>query len=159
MKHLLKWLHLVTAIGFVGALAVTLLLSVTADDSTVSAFAATRRAIATIAETIGLPSLVLLVLSGMLLTMRQPALIEARWVWAKALLGILVGGISLLVVQPAVTRAAALAQMALEGSPALGPLTAALRAERIGVGISLLLSLAAIALAVWRPQFGRRREG
>lgn len=157
MKPLLKWLHLVTAIGFVGTLAATLLLSWTADERTASSFAAGRRAISTIAESLELPSLVVLVLTGMLLTVKQPALIEARWVWAKALLGVLIGGIALLVVQPAVTRAAALAQMGLEGSPAFGPLVATLRAERIGAGISLVLSLAAIALAVWRPQFGRGR--
>jgi hypothetical protein len=156
MTRLLKWLHVVAAIGFVGSLAAALLLSLAADDSTSSALATTRRAISNLAGTLGLPSLVLLVLTGMLSMIRQPALIEARWVWAKVLLGVLVGGVALLVVQPAVGRAAALAQMALEGSPALGPLAVALRLERIGTGINLALSLAAVALAVWRPQFGRR---
>lgn len=159
MKNELKLLHIAAAIGFVGTLALTLLLSATADDSTSAAFAATRRAIATATETVGLLSLVLLIVTGMFLTMRQPVLIEARWVWAKALLGVRVAGIALRVVQPAVMRAAAPAQMALEGSPALGPPEAVLRVERIGAGINLLLSLAAIALAAWRPPFGRRREG
>lgn len=155
MKPLLKLLHLVAAIGFVGALAVMLLLSLTADDSTASAFATVRRAVLTVAQTIGLPSLVLLLLTGMLLTTQQPVLLEARWLWAKALIGVLVGGISLLVVQPAVMRAAALAQMVVEGTLSLRPLEAALGAERIGATVNLLLPLAAIALAVWRP----RRSG
>jgi uncharacterized membrane protein len=154
MKPLLKLLHLVAAIGYVGALAVLLLLSLTADDSTALAFAAARRTTLTIAQTIGLPSLVLLLLTGMLLTTTQPALLEARWLWAKALLGMLVGGIALLVVQPAVMRAAALAQMSLDGSPSFRSLEAALGTERIGVGINLLLCLAAMALAVWRPRLG-----
>ncbi len=158
MKHLLKLLHVVAAIGFAGALAVTLLLSLTADDSTASAFATARRAIETVAQTLGLPALVLLVASGMLLTVKQPALIEARWIWAKALIGLLVAGIALVVVQPAVMRAAALAQMALEGSLSVRPLEAALRAERIGAAINLMLSLAAVALAVWRPRLGRRSD-
>jgi hypothetical protein len=155
VKHLLKLLHLAAAIGFVGTLAVCLLLSITADDSTPTAFAAVRRAIALAAQDIALPSLVLLALTGMLLMVKQPALVEARWVWAKAALGLLVAGIALLVVIPAATRAAALAQLALEGSPVLGPLTSALRAEWIGAVAALVLSLAAIALAVWRPRLGR----
>lgn len=157
MKPLLKLLHLVAAIGFVGALAVMLLLSLTADDSTASAFATVRRAVLTVAQTIGLPSLVLLLLTGMLLTTQQPVLLEARWLWAKALIGVLVGGISLLVVQPAVMRAAALAQMVVEGTLSLRPLEAALGAERIGATVNLLLSLAAIVLAVWRPRLGADR--
>lgn len=158
MKPLLKWLHVVSAIGFVGVLAAMLLLSLTADDSTASAFATARRAILTVAQTLGLPALMLLLLTGMLLMTKQPALIEARWVWAKVVLGLVVGGIALLVVQPAVMRAAALAQMVLEGSMSVRPLAAALRSERIGAAINLLLSLAAVALAVWRPRLGRRRD-
>lgn len=155
MKHLLKALHLVAAIGFVGGLGVSLLLAGLADDSTGTAFAAGRRGISLIADTVVLPSLALLATTGMLLLVKQPALIEARWVWAKALIGMLVGGIALLVVQPAVTRIGALAQLAVEGSPVLAPLAAPLRAEMIGGGINLALSLTAIALAVWRPRLGR----
>lgn len=157
MKPLLKLLHLVAAMGYVGALVILLLLSLTADDSTASAFAAVRGATLTIAQTVGMPSLVLLLLTGMLLTTTQPALLEARWLWTKALLGMLVGGIALLVVQPAVMRAAALAQMALEGSPSFQLLEAALGTERIGAGVNLLLCLAAMALAVWRPRLGDGR--
>jgi uncharacterized membrane protein len=157
MKPLLKLLHLLAAIGFAGTLVVSLLLAATADDSTATAFAASRRAIAAAAEHIALPSLVLLVLTGMLLVVKQPAYFEARWVWAKALLGALIVGIALLVVQPAVSRASALAQMSVEGSPVLRPLAAALRAERIGGIVNLALSLAAISLAVWRPSLARRR--
>lgn len=159
MNPLMKLLHLVAAFGFVGATAATLLLSLTADDSNASAFAVARRAVLTVAQNLGLPSLVLLVLTGMLLTMRHPALVEARWVWAKALIGLLVGGIALLVVQPGVMRAAALAEMVLQGSMSVGPLDAAVRTERIGAAINLALSLTAAALAVWRPRLGRGSGG
>jgi hypothetical protein len=158
MKPLLKWLHVASAVGFVGGLAAMLLLSLTADDSSASAFAVARRAIQTLGETLGLPSLVLLMLSGMMLTMKQPSLVEARWLWGKALLGMLVSGVALLMVQPGAMRAAALAQMVLEGSMSVRTLEAAIRMERIGVAISVAASLIAIALAVWRPRLGRRAE-
>ncbi len=158
MRHLLKLLHIAAAIGFVGTVAVSLLLAAVADTSTPLAFAATRRAILLAAENIALPSLVVLLLTGMLLVVKQPLLIDARWVWAKALIGLAVGAIALLAVQPAVSRAAQLAQLATEGMPALEPLAAALRAERIGGLLNLALSLLAMALAVWRPPFGRRPD-
>lgn len=155
MKSLLKFLHVLAAVGFVGALMVSLLVTATADDATATAFAAARRAVSAAAENIALPSLVVLAASGMLLTVKQPLFIDARWVWAKAAIGIVIVGVALLVVQPAVVRAGALAQMAVEGSAVLQPLSAALRAERIGMLVNLALSLAAIALAVWRPRLGR----
>lgn len=155
MKHLLKLLHLLAAIGFAGGLAVSLLLAGIADDSTATAYAAGRRLVSAVAEYVVLPSLVVLVTTGLLLMVKQPALIDARWVWLKALIGTMVGGIALLVVQPAVTRVGALARLALEGSPAFGALAMPLRAEMIGGAINLALSLAAIALAVWRPRLGR----
>jgi len=158
MRHLLKFLHIAATSGFVGTVAVSLLLAAVADTSTPLAFAATRRAILLAAENIALPSLVVLLLTGMLLVVKQPLLIDARWVWAKALIGLAVGAIALLAVQPAVSRAAQLAQLATEGMPALEPLAAALRAERIGGLLNLALSLLAMALAVWRPPFGRRPD-
>jgi hypothetical protein len=155
MKPLLKFLHVLAAIGFAGALVVSLLVAATADDATATAFAAARRALTATAHNVVLPSLVLLVASGMLLTVKQPLSFDARWVWAKAVIGLLVAGITLFVVQPALMRAGALAQMAVEGSAVLQPLSAALFAERIGSLLNLMLCLAAIALAVWRPRLGR----
>ena len=156
MKPLLKFLHVVSAIGFAGALAVSMLLAATVDDSTGTSFAAGRRAISTVASSITLPALVLLVVTGMLLMVRQPAFFEARWVQAKAVIGALAAGVMLLVVQPAVSRMNALARIAVEGNPVLQPAARALGFELVGGAVCLALCLAAIALAVWRPALGRR---
>jgi uncharacterized membrane protein len=159
MKRLLKLLHIAAAIGFVGTLAVSLLLAATFDMSSPSAFAQTRRAILVAADSIAVPSLVLSGVTGMLLVIKQPLLVDARWVWAKALLGVLVAAVTLLALQPAVSRAAALSALAAQGSPMLEPLFAALRTERLGGSSCLLLSLLAIALPVWRPRLGKPRDG
>lgn len=157
MKRPLKYLHIVAAIGLVGALFVSLLLAATAQPASPAALAALRAAIAQIGSDIALPALILLGLSGALLVVAQPLLIDARWVWAKAVLGLLLGAVAIVVVQPAVNAAAALAASAYEGTPSdrMGEL---LRAESIGSLINLALALVAIALAVWRPGLGRRRE-
>lgn len=156
MKPLLKFVHLVSVIGFAGALAVSMLLALTVDDSTGTSFAAGRRAISTIASAFTLPALVLLVVTGMLLMVRQPSYFEARWVRVKAVIGALVASIALLAVQPAITRMDGLAQIAVQGSPVLRPATVALRFEVIGSVVCLVLCLVAVALAVWRPALGRR---
>ncbi len=158
MKPLLKWLHIAAAIGFAGTLAVSLLLAVNADTASPSTYAAQRAAIALIAGEIALPSLIVLGVTGALLVVAQPLLIDARWVWAKALLGVVVAGLVVLVIQPAVSAAAALAAVAVEGSPMPEPLASALRAEWLGGLAALALSAAAMALAVWRPHLRRRRQ-
>lgn len=158
MKPLLKWLHIAAAIGFAGTLAVSLLLAVNADTASPSAYATQRAAIALVAREIALPSLIVLGVTGALLVVAQPLLIDARWVWAKALLGVVVAGFVVLVIQPAVSAAAALTAVAVEGAPMLEPLASALRAEWIGGLAALALSAVAMALAVWRPHLRRRRQ-
>jgi hypothetical protein len=82
-------------------------------------------------------------------------LVVARWVWAKAVLSVAIAGIALAVVQPAVTRAAALAAEASLGSPAMQAMGHAVGAEQIGGAVNLVMALAAIALALWRPRLGQ----
>jgi hypothetical protein len=158
MKPLLKFVHLLSAIGFAGGLAVSMLLAATVDDSTSTSFAAWRRAISAVASSVTVPSLVLLLASGMLAVASQPAFFAARWVRVKALIGALVAGLALLVVQPAISRMDGLARMAVEGRPVLQPASFALNGELIGGAACLVLCLAAVALAVWRPALGRRDD-
>jgi len=153
--RLIKLAHFLSLIGFVGGLAASLVLADFADSAPPGVLAALRMSIATVGETLVVPSLVTLVITGMLLVVARPHLIHARWVWAKALVTLAIAGIALAVVQPAVTRAAVLAAEGSLGSPSLGAMTHAFSAERIGGAINLALALVAIALAVWRPRLGQ----
>jgi hypothetical protein len=155
MKNLLKLVHLLAVVGFVGTLGVSLLLASAADTPSPGHFSALRAAIALVAGSIAVPSLLLAVISGLLLVVKQPALIEARWVWAKAALGVAICGVALVVVQPAVEQAAAFSREAALGSIVFSPLETALRREWIGGLVTLGLSLLAIVLAVWRPRLRR----
>lgn len=154
-RHLIKIVHLLALAGFVGGLAATLLLSDFADDAPPSLLAALRMSVASLGESLVVPSLVLMVVSGMLLVVARPQLVRARWLWAKALLTVVIAVIALGIVQPAITRAAVLAAEGALGTPTLNEMSAAFTAERVGSVVVLLLAAVAVVLAVWRPRLGQ----
>lgn len=156
-RHLIKIVHLLALAGFVGGLASTLLLSDFADNAPPSLLAALRMSVASLGESLVVPSLVLMVLSGMLLVVARPQLVRARWVWAKAVLTAVIAIVALGVVHPAITRAAILAAEGALGTPTLNEMSRAFSAERIGGLVVLVLSAVAVVLAVWRPRLGQRR--
>lgn len=155
-RHLLKIVHLLALTGFVGGLASSLLLSDFADNAPPSLLAALRMSVASLGESLVVPSLVLMVVSGMLLVVARPQLVGARWLWAKAVLTVVIAIIAVGVVQPAITRAAVLAAEGALGTPALSEMSQAFTAERVGGMLALLLAAVAVVLAVWRPRLGQR---
>jgi hypothetical protein len=64
--------HVLSVIGFAGGLAASLVVADFADDAPPTALAALRLAIATVGETLVVPLLVMLVLTGMLLVVARP---------------------------------------------------------------------------------------
>ena len=157
-RSLLKLAHYGGLIGFVGGLASSLLLADFADSAPPTVLAALRFSIVALGESLVIPALLLLLVSGTLLVIARPQLVYSRWVWAKAAIGLAVAVVALAVVQPAVTRAAAVASEAALGAPALGTLMQALSAEKIGAAINLALAFVAIAVAIWRPRLGQSRR-
>lgn len=156
--RLIKFLHLLALAGFVGGLVSTLLLSDFADAAPPSVLAALRMSIASLGESLVVPSLVLLMLTGMLLVVARPQLVRARWLWMKAALAVAVAAIALAVVHPAITRAALLAAEGVLGTPALDEMSRTFSVERAWGVVVLLLSAAAVALAVWRPRLGQSSQ-
>lgn len=156
-RHVMKIVHLLALAGFAGGLAAALLLAGYADDAPPSLLAALRTAIASLGEALVVPSLVLMIVSGMLLVVARPQLVGARWLWAKAVLTVAVAAVALGIVQPALTRAAGLAAEGALGTPAPAEMLQAFTAERAGGAASLLLVVLTVALAVWRPRLGQRQ--
>jgi uncharacterized membrane protein len=159
MARWLKLLHYGALIGFVGGLGTALLLAAFAVEAPPTAHAALRVAIARLGAELVVPSLVVLVVSGMLLVVARPTLINARWVWAKAVLTLALAGVTLVVVAPAAQQLAAMAAEAALGAPSADAVREALEAEHRGGWAVLALSAAATVLAVWRPRLGARRDG
>ena len=153
--RLIKLIHYLALIGFVGGTAATLVLASFADDVPHSLVPVVRLAIVAVSESLMVPSLVVLVVSGLLLVVARPLLVNARWVWAKAVIALTLAAIALAVVHPAVNLAAVLERESSLGASASGALHEALSAEQIGSIANLLLAVVAIMVAVWRPKLGQ----
>jgi hypothetical protein len=152
----LKALHELGAVGVMGSFAACLVLVATAPSQPPAAYAAVRHGIAAIAQWLLVPSLGLVLVSGLLALAINKAYHDAGWAWLKALLGIGMFEGTLLTVGASARRAADLSAMAASGAPDPAQLAEVLRTEWGGLWLLLSLALANIVLAVWRPKFSRR---
>jgi hypothetical protein len=164
MRRLLKALHELGAIGVAGALAACLVLVATAPDpaDSLAAYAEARRAIAAITQWLLVPSLAAVLVSGLLAIAANRAFHDAGWAWVKALTGISMFEGTLLTVVGSAKQAATISAAA--AADAAGPLDTAsldevLRTEWGGLWIIFALSIANVALGVWRPRLKRQHDG
>jgi hypothetical protein len=155
IRQLLKILHEIGAIGSTGSLACCLVLIATAPSDSLAGYAAVRHGIAAIAQWLLVPSLAIVLISGLLAIAATRAYRDAGWAWIKALLGLLVFEGTLTTVNGSARRAAELATLAAAGHPDPAQLAEILRTERGGLWLMLALACANIVLAVWRPRLLR----
>ncbi|MEO8523138.1 MAG: hypothetical protein ABI460_00315 [Caldimonas sp.] len=141
----LKALHEIAAILGGGGLAACLVIGLTADAASPAEFAVARQAIAAIARYVLVPSLAVVLVTGMLAIAATRAFHDAGWAWVKALLGLSVFEATLVTVG-ASTRQAELAA----ADPGL--LASMLHSERNTLWLLLALTAANVVLAVWRPR-------
>jgi len=99
VRSWMLWIHLSSVAVFAGTTVLLLVLAATAAPVSPTSFAALRQAISIGADTVALPALLVMVISGILLLVARPALIDERWVWAKAALGLALALVLLLQVQ------------------------------------------------------------
>ncbi len=143
----LKALHEIAAIGVGGGLVCCLVIGMTTDVSSAAEFAAGRQAIAAIARYILLPSMGLVLISGLLSIAATRGFHSAGWAWLKLLLGISVFEATLLTIGASTQ----LADMtAAQADPSL--LASMLRSERNTLWLLIGLCVANVVLAVWRPR-------
>ena len=146
-RRSLKALHEIAAIGVGGGLAACLVIGLTAHVASPVEFAAARQAIAAIARYVLVPSLALVLVTGMLAIAATRAFHDAGWAWLKALLGLSVFEATLVTVGASVRQAELAAASA---DPSL--LASLLHSERNTLWLLLGLSVANVVLAVWRPR-------
>jgi len=158
MKRALKFVHTLGAVGVTGALAAGLvLLAAPLPADSPLALATLRSGLDKLFTWILLPSLLLVLISGLLSIAVHAPFREARWVWVKALLGLslfegILGGI-----QGPARRAAEYADALVDGTAQAGIVETLLPNERILLSAMLVIAVVNIVLAIWRPRLRRRR--
>lgn len=142
-----KALHEIASIGFGGALAACLVINLAGHRASPAEFTAARQAFAAIAQYVLVPSMAVVVVSGLIALAATRGYQDAGWAWLKALLGLSVFEATLLVVGSSRRQAefaAAAADTAL--------LDTLLRSERNTLWLLIALSVVNVVLAVWRPR-------
>lgn len=145
-RRTLKALHELATIGVGGGLVTVLVIGMTVDATSAEAFTTSRQVIVAIANYILLPSMGIVLISGLLAIAFNRGFHNAGWAWLKLLLGISVFEATLLTIG-ASSRVAELT--AAQSDPEL--LASMLRSERNTLWILIGLCVANVVLAVWRP--------
>ena len=158
LRKSLKILHEVGSAGVLGAFATCIVLVAKVPTQTAAAYAVLRQCVAAVSQWLLVPSLALVLISGLLAIAATDAYKDAGWVWVKALLGISLFEGTLLTVVAGARQAAALAAEAASGRGDPGDLSRVLHAEWNGLWLLLLLSVANVVLAVWRPRLWSTRR-
>ena len=157
MRRWLKALHEIAAIGVAGTLAACLVLVATSPGDSPVAYAAVRSAIDALVKWLLVPSLALVLVSGLLAIAFNRAYHDAGWAWLNALTGITIFEGTLLTIAASARRAAEMSAAAASGAPPEpGQLAAVLRTEWGGLWMILAVALANVALAIWRPRLWPR---
>jgi len=155
VRRLIKFLHTVGGAGFLGAAAALIVLAHLAPSP--PDYAWTRTAMAAIGAWIFLPSLTLTLVAGLAAIGVNRAFHEAGWAWVKAATGILIFAGGLHALAPIQDEAARAAE-ALAAGADRATITGSFAGEEATLWVLLVVSLANVALGVWRPRLLRRRR-
>jgi hypothetical protein len=157
-RRLLKFLHEIGAVGVLGTLAACVVLVATAPTDSLAAYAALRQGIAALSKWLLVPSLLVVIVSGLLSMIATRVYMDVGWVWVKALLGVSMFKGTLITISASARRAAELSAQAAAGHGDPAALAVILRTEWGGLWVLIVVSLANIVLAVWRPRLSRLRD-
>ncbi len=149
-----KTIHDVASIGFGGALAACLVINQAFDPAS-AGFLVARQVHAAIAKYVLVPSMGVVVVSGLVALASTHAYMAAGWAWLKALLGLSVFEATLIVVGSSARQAEIAAAVAAAD---LATVQARLRSEAFTLWLLIALSIVNVVLAVWRPKFGGARR-
>ena len=156
LRKFLKTFHEIGAVGVMGSFAACLVLIITAPAQPLVAYAAVLGGVAAITKWLLVPSLALVVISGLLALAANKAYVEAGWAWVKALLGIGLFEGTLMTVSGSARHAAELSALAVAGSGDAAQLAEVLHTAWGGLWLLLGVSVTNVILAVWRPRLVMR---
>lgn len=156
MRRALKFLHTLASCGLVGALACYAIVLVYAPQDTAKSFAEVRQTIVAICNYLLLPSLGIALVSGLLAMAAHRPFMDTRWAWLKAILGLSLFEATLGVIQSKAAAAAAEAAKLAAGTGERADLAAVIANEWLALWTIFALSLAQIAIGIWRPRLAKR---
>ncbi len=160
MRRLLKFLHVMGAVGILGSMASLLVLGRAAPPETALAgYAAVRGAMAAVSTWVFLPSLGLSLMAGLLAIAVNRAYHNAGWAWAKLATGVLLFEGGLQGVQGPMRDEAERSAAALAGQADPTTLAASLGrsigSERAALWVLLAVATINVVLGIWRPRLTR----
>lgn len=151
MRKALKFLHTLGASAYAGALLAYAVVLIHTPQATPRAYADMRATIDAICSFILVPSLGVVLVSGLLAMAAHRPFLELRWVWVKAALGIGAFEGTLVIVSGGARRAAELAADIAAGKADPAAMPAAVASEWGGLIAIGALAVANVVLGVWRP--------
>ena len=155
MKRLLKFLHTIGSIGFIGSLASLLVLDHFAPPpSALASYALVRGAMADIATWIFYPSIILTLIPGLLSIAVTDGFHNAGWAWMKAATGILIFAGSLHTLAP-IQDEARLSAEAVAGVLDPAMLLRAPAGEATTMWVLMAVATANVVLGIWRQRLIR----
>lgn len=157
MRKTLKILHTLAACGIIGGILVYMILLLGAPKETPAAYADLRESIAMVSNYVLIPSLALVLVSGLLSMAVHHPFLNKRWAWFKAALGILMFKGVLAVVGTHADYAAAVSRKIANGEAPADELATALTYEWDTLWVVMAISVVNVILGVWRPRLERRR--
>jgi hypothetical protein len=117
-----------------------------------------RQTLAALASYLLLPSMAVALVTGLTAMAVHYPFAQTRWAWLKAALGLGIFEATLGLVQSKASAAAEAAVEAAAGKGQTGSIEAAIAGEWGTLGVLLGLSIAQVALGVWRPSLARERR-
>ena len=161
MRKLMKFFHTVGALGVAGGLAAfMLILHFGPSVGATAEYVNLRDGLDALSSYIILPSMAVVMLSGVLSMAVHFPFQNATWVWIKLLVGFLILESMLATIDAPARDAAIAARDALLGEIPEAELAGAVNDRWLAWWVLLSLALANVGLAIWRPRFrGKRSQG
>ncbi len=154
-RKALKFLHSLAACGMIGALLGYAMLLVHAPQETPAAYADMRQSVSALCNYMLFPSLAVVLVSGVFSMAAYQPFQGMHWVWIKALMGLGMFEGTLAIIGTKARRAAELSARIAEGADEADALAQAIASEWQALGVITALSVASVALGVWRPRFSK----
>ena len=159
MRKFLKLMHTLGAIGLTGGVGVYLMLIASPPGAeSLAALDALRQDIAFISAWLIVPSMAVVLASGLLAMAVHSPFHDAPWVWIKALSGILIFEAVLASVDGPAQRAAEASAAALAGEIDPAELSTRIHDHPIALWVILGLAVGNVAFGIWRPRYRRMLE-